>query len=225
MEEVLSFFNLIHSKIPNNEGADVMKCTLSKRGRFEAKSFYQTLIGKSAIHFPWKAIWRVKAPRRVAFFVWTAAWGKILTCDNLMKRGYSLAGWCCMCRNGWETGVHLLLHCSMASDLWSAVLRSFGVCWVLPNSIRDLLYGWYNCFGKHDSEIWNLVPLCLFWTVWRKRNHRTFDDIEHSTSKLVELFFGLLFDWARIGGLTPLNSLADFVLSLCFTCNSSSGSV
>jgi hypothetical protein len=225
MDEVLSFFNLIHSKIQNNEGPDVMKWTLRQHGRFEAKSFYQALIGKFDIHFPWKAIWRVKAPRRVAFFVWTAVWGKILTCDNLMRRGYSLAGWCCMCRNGWETTVHLLLHCGIASNLWSVVLRSFGVCWVFPNSIMDLLYEWYNCFGKQDSEIWNLVPLCLFWIVWRERNHRTFDNIELTTSKLVEFFFGLLFDWAQVGRLTPLNSLTDFVLSLCFSSISSSGSM
>ena len=142
-----------------------------------------------------------------------------------MRRGYSLAGWCCTCRNGWETGDHLLLHCVKASVLWSAMLRSFGVCWVFPNSIKDLLYGWFNSFGKHESEIWNLVPLCLLWTVWREHNRRTFDDMEHSPSKLVELFFGLLFDWARVGGLTPMNSLADFVASLCFTCIPSSGSL
>uniref|UniRef100_A0A2N9GQ21 Reverse transcriptase domain-containing protein n=1 Tax=Fagus sylvatica TaxID=28930 RepID=A0A2N9GQ21_FAGSY len=198
---------------------------MDEHGRFGSKSFYQAFIGQSNIQFPWKAIWRVKAPRRVAFFVWTAAWGKILTCDNLMRRGYSLAGWCCMCRNEWETGDHLLLHCVQASDLWSAVLRSFGVCWVFPNSIKDLLYGWFNSFGKHESKIWNLVPLCLLWIVWRERNQRIFDDMEHSPSKLVELFFGLLFDWARVGGLTPMNSLADFVASLCFTCIPSTGSL
>jgi hypothetical protein len=225
MDEVLTFFNLIHSKIPRHEGPDVMKWSLRQHGRFGSKSFYQALIGQSNIHFPWKAIWRVKAPRRVAFFVWTAAWGKILTCDNLMRRGYSLAGWCCMCRKEWETGDHLLLHCVQASDLWSAVLRSFGVCWVFPNSIKDLLYGWFNSFGKHESEIWNLVPLCLLWIVWREHNHHIFDDMEHSPSKLVELFFGLLFDWARVGGLTPMNSLADFVASLCFTCIPSLGSL
>uniref|UniRef100_A0A2N9FZT4 Reverse transcriptase domain-containing protein n=1 Tax=Fagus sylvatica TaxID=28930 RepID=A0A2N9FZT4_FAGSY len=181
MDEVLTFFNLIHSKIPRHEGPDVMKWSLRQHGRFGSKSFYQALIGQSNIHFPWKAIWRVKAPRRVAFFVWTVAWGKILTCDNLMRRGYSLAGWCCMCRNGWETWDHLLLHCVQASFLWSAVLRSFGVCWVFPNSIKDL-YGWFNSFGKHESEIWNLVPLCLLWTVWRERNQRIFDDMEHSPS-------------------------------------------
>jgi hypothetical protein len=130
-----------------------------------------------------------------------------------------------MCRKGWETGEHLLIHCALASDLWSAVLRPFGVCWVFPNSITDLLYGWFNSFGKPDSIIWNLVPLCLMWTIWRERNHCTFDDMEHSTPKLVELFYGLLFDWAQVGGLTPMNSLADFVASLCFNCIPSSGSL
>ena len=39
------------------------------------------------------------------------------------------------------------------------------------------------------------------------------------------IFFGLLFDWARVGGLTPMNSLADFVASLSFTCIPSSDSL
>jgi hypothetical protein len=54
------------------------------------------------------------------------------------------------------------------------------------------------------------------WTIWRERNRRIFEDEEHSTSKIIELFFGLLFDWARVWGLTPANSLADFVVSLRF---------
>uniref|UniRef100_A0A2N9F7K2 Reverse transcriptase zinc-binding domain-containing protein n=1 Tax=Fagus sylvatica TaxID=28930 RepID=A0A2N9F7K2_FAGSY len=70
---------------------------LRQHGVFDAKSFYHALDGRQVVPFPWKAIWRVKAPRRVSFFVWSAAWGKILTCDNLMRRGYSMAGWCCMC--------------------------------------------------------------------------------------------------------------------------------
>jgi hypothetical protein len=96
---------------------------------------------------------------------------------------------------------------------------------VFPNSIKYLLYEWFNSFGKHESEIWKLVPLCLLWTVWCERNKRTFDDMEHSPSKLVELFFGLLFDWVQVGGLTLMNSLADFVASLCFTCIPSPGSL
>ena len=143
-----------------------------------------------------------------------------MTCDNLMRRGYTLASWCCMYRNAGETGPHLLIHCVMASDLWHLALRSFGVLWVFPNNVADLLFGWFNCFGKHKSSIWNLVPHCLMWIVWRERNSRIFEDEEHSKTKLSELFFGLLFDWARTWRLTSEVSLASFVVSLNFTIDS-----
>uniref|UniRef100_A0A2N9F1W7 Reverse transcriptase zinc-binding domain-containing protein n=1 Tax=Fagus sylvatica TaxID=28930 RepID=A0A2N9F1W7_FAGSY len=126
---------------------------VKENGEFDVKSFYHALDVKVDIKFPWRAIWRVKAPCRVSFFLWSAAWGRILTCDNLMCRGYTLVGWCCMCRNAGETGNHLLIHCTLASALWHLVLRSFGVPWVFPNNIADLLFGWFNCFGKHNCSI------------------------------------------------------------------------
>ena len=122
-----------------------------------------------------------------------------------------------MCRVNGESVNHLLIHCRLASDLWYIVLRSFGVIWVFPDNVADLLYGWYNCFGKQNSLVWNLAPLCLMWIVWRERNSRIFEDKEHSTTKLTELFFGTLFDWARVWGFTSALSVADFVVSLSFS--------
>jgi hypothetical protein len=58
------------------------------------------------------------------------------------------------------------------------------------------------------------------WIVWRERNSRIFEDEEHSKTKLSELFFGLLFDWARTWRLTSEVSLASFVVSLNFTIDS-----
>jgi hypothetical protein len=174
VDEVLAFFTFIYSKIPAGVNPDSMRWTLCQHGEFDVKSFYHALDVKIDIKFPWKAIWRAKAPRRVSFFVWSAAWGKILTCDNLMRRGYTMVGWCCMCRNSGETGNHLLIHCPIALDLWYLILRSFGVLWVFPNTVADLLFGWFNCFGRRNSSVWNLVPLCLMWTVWRERNSRIF---------------------------------------------------
>jgi hypothetical protein len=134
-----------------------------------------------------------------------------------MRHGYTMAGWCCMCCIDGESGTYLLIHCSLASDLWHLILRSFGVLWVFPNSIADLLFGWYNCFGKYNSSVWNLVPPCLMWIVWRERNSHTFEDEEHPKNKLGELFFGLLFYWARVWGFTSERSLTDFVVSLNFS--------
>jgi hypothetical protein len=98
IEEVLTFFNFIQCKIPGREVPDAMRWKPCKHGLFDTRSFYHALRGNNEIKFPWKSNWGVKAPRRVSFFVWIASWGKILTCDNLMRRGYNIVGWCCMCR-------------------------------------------------------------------------------------------------------------------------------
>ena len=172
------------------------------------------------MRFPWKSIWAVKAPPRVAFFVWTAARGSILTCDNLMRRGYMMAERCCMCCCDGETVDHLLLHCSLAQVLWSFVLMAFGIHWVTPRSVVDLLLGWRNWFGKHHSSIWNLVPSYLMWSVWRERNARTFENTCRSADQLQEIFVNSLYDWSRVWGLTTANTVAEFIVSLVSVSNS-----
>ena len=138
-----------------------MRWKLTKNGNFDIRSFYNKLQAPFPIIFPWKGIWKVKAPRRVSFFVWTAIWDKILIDDNLWGRGFDFVDWSIMCRYNGETVDHLLLHCEKAYWLWSLVFRSFEISWVLPRSIADTLFGWWNWLGKHLSSVWNLVPLCL----------------------------------------------------------------
>ena len=103
-------------------------------------------------------------------------------------------GWCCLCRCGGETVDHLLLHSLVATEVWSFVFRSFGVEWVLLGSVMDHLYGWRNWFGKQSLGVWNLVPLCLLWTVWRERIRCNFEDLESSVSRIIESFIGSLSD-------------------------------
>ena len=121
-----AFSHLLESHIPFREGEDCMRWKPKNSGEFTVQSFYETLRGSPPMSFPWKAIWKVKAPRRVSFFIWTAALGKILTSDNLIKRGYSLLSWYCMCRRSGETVDHLLIHCSVAAELWNLYLGCLG---------------------------------------------------------------------------------------------------
>ena len=137
---------------PNDwEHGDRMRWKLSKKGDFDIHSFYNKLQSPLPIIFPWKGILKVKA--RVSFFVWTATREKILTGDILRDRGFDFVDWCIMCRCNGKTMNHLLLHCENAYQLWSFVFRSFGISWVLPRSVADTLFGWWNWFGKHSSSI------------------------------------------------------------------------
>lgn len=83
-----------------------------------------------------------------------------------------------MCWCDGEIVNHLLLHFSLGSGLWNFVFQTFGIQWVLPRRIIDLLFGWRNWLGKHNSDIWNLVPLCLMWYLWQERNRRTFEEVD-----------------------------------------------
>jgi hypothetical protein len=186
-------------------------------GAFDTRSYYQALCGNMGTAFPWKGIWKVKASRRVAFFVWTAAWGRILTCDNLRRRGIVLVGWCCLCKCSGETVDHLLLHCSVAAELWRFVYKMFGVDWVMSRCVLDRLAGWRNRFGKHSSDIWKLGPLCVMWSLWRERNNRTFENVEHSMGWLIEFCMATLFDWSRAWGFTTSISVGGFIESLSCT--------
>ena len=74
--------------------------------------------------------------------MWTAVWDRILTGDNLRGRMMVFVDWCIMCWCNGETVDHLLLHYGKANWLWSLVLRSFGISWILTRSVASTLFGW-----------------------------------------------------------------------------------
>uniref|UniRef100_A0A2N9I8L3 Rx N-terminal domain-containing protein n=1 Tax=Fagus sylvatica TaxID=28930 RepID=A0A2N9I8L3_FAGSY len=137
----------------------------------------------------------------------------------LKKKGFVLAGWCCMCRNAdetWSTSFALLC----GRHLWNFVFKFVGIDWVLPSNVPALLIGWWNWFGKRSSSVWNLIPSCLMWTIWRERNNRTFENLESPVAKVIELFFATLFDWSRAWGFTSSPSVGEFLVSLAFDIDS-----
>lgn len=74
----------------------------------------------------------------MAFFVWTATLGKILTLKNLRERHIIIRDWCSMCKKSRET-IDLLLHYEVARNLWVLIFRLFGFKWVM-------LKGWLSCW-------------------------------------------------------------------------------
>jgi D-alanyl-lipoteichoic acid acyltransferase DltB (MBOAT superfamily) len=71
------------------------------------------------------------------FFVWTTAWGEILTLDNLIKRGFPhCAG---IVGSGW------IICCFIVYGLWSVAFGALGFNRRLPKTLASLV--WEALFG------------------------------------------------------------------------------
>ena len=155
--------------------------------------------------------------KSVFLFLWTAASDGILTIENLVKKNLPLVNWCCLCRCDEKTVDHLLHYCKFAHALWSVVFLMFGVQWVMPIIVLSSFCLEEFVGGNYSSNVWNMVPACLIWLAWKKRNARTFENIERPIDLLKSSLARTLFEWSRIWGLTLCISLFDFIISVRFS--------
>ncbi|KAF5452893.1 hypothetical protein F2P56_021410 [Juglans regia] len=197
MESFVDFYSLLYSIRPNIQQEDGLWWCPARNGVFSVRSFYKVLTQVSEIQFPWKKLWRHKAPPKASFFVWTASLGKILTTDNLRKRRIIIADWCCMCKSGGESVNHLLLHCEIARTLWDEVFKKMELMWVMPQTVLEVLACWASIHGvRQIKAVWKMIPICIMWCLWQERNERTFEDKERTLEELKMFFFRTLCTWA-----------------------------
>jgi hypothetical protein len=108
---------------------------------------------------------------------------------------------------------HLVLYCDVAFALWSILFSHFGMFWVMPRRVIDLFACWWSVGRPRSAALWKIVPTCLFWTVWRERNNRRFEDLERSLEDIISSFFHFV---PLDCGLCPLWQLVIMIFLFTF---------
>ena len=212
LEDVDTFFGRLHNCFSALGTIDDMAWMGTKNEFFSVKIFYFSLASRSLESFPHSTVWNSWAPARASFFVWEADWARILTQDQLRRRGWRLPNRCYMCKVVEETGYHILLHCPKASLLWQLVFALFQVQWVMHSSVRGVLLSWNSCsVDKKRKKAWKVASLCIFWSIWKERNGRAFEDRESSDQTIQSSFLYIFCDWVRVYMGDSVTSLIDFV--------------
>ena len=102
-----------------------------------------------------------------------------------------------MCKRCGESVDHLLLHCLIASELWSLVFSLFGIHCVMPYKVIELFESWQGKFGCHcNTGLWRLVPHYLMWCIWSERNAGYFEGCERSLLEIKSFFCHTLLVWS-----------------------------
>ena len=82
----------------------------------------------------------------------------------------------------------------------------------MSKSILEHLYAWEGSFGrKVKVKIARLFPHAIFWSIWRERNRRVFEDEEMPLQCFKDYFIKALYFWDKGNVCNSPLDLLDFV--------------
>ena len=102
-----------------------------------------------------------------------------------------------LCNNKEESTDHILIHYNKTRELWTFLLALFGLVWVFPTSMIDLLLQWkVRVLQKKKMAVWLQF---VYFGVFGKNttDWRTFKDKQLSDQSLKDIFIWTLFEWSR----------------------------
>lgn len=136
-------------------------------------------------------------PLKVKAFSWLVIKNRILTKDNLSKKGWKGAKFCEFC--DYEESVnHLFFFCSLAKFLWNIVGCALGNQRD-PISFFDLCQNWLSSYTGKDRVVVLLGTAALLWSIWKTRNKSCFQSVmPRDPTDIIFLVCSLLYSWKNL---------------------------
>ena len=160
LEEMVRFLHTLHDQNFRPTGEDKLLLKDVKEKRFSVKIMYKGFDISPAFDISYHLVCNLVVPLKIGVFSWEAAWGKVLTFDQLKSRGMNFANRCFMCKEEEETINHLLTHCKSAKMLWDLFLSIVGISWVFPQSVIHNLLAWQEAVvGKKRKKNLDISPI------------------------------------------------------------------
>jgi len=110
--------DLTNRRIRVHTESDVLRWGYTLKGTYSTKEAYQLMFQtQEPIDPAWQRIWSIGIWPKVSTFIWLLYHQRIITWDNLIKRGFHGPSYCPNCQNNKETIQHLMDSCRMAKKL------------------------------------------------------------------------------------------------------------
>ena len=132
-------------------------------------------------YFWYNELWNWQLPLKVELFVWIMLKQRILTWENLNKRGFSGTSRCILCGISEETMFHLFVECGFIKDIWQTISKDLNL--VSPwegFQMEDCFQKWLK---KKDNG--NEIPCFICWDVWKHINLVIFEDLSPNLVRVI----------------------------------------
>jgi hypothetical protein len=143
-------------------------------------------------------------PTKDKTFSWLLIEDKLLTWNNLLKRGWQGPRLCLLCRGNEETVFHLFVQCPFTVSIWNKILNHF-----------KLVFGWsgstvLECFDywMRRNYAYSSLPTFICWYIWNERNLAIFESKSPSIEKIFFLSIVVVADHSTLKTQKSLDALA-----------------
>ncbi|XP_073111220.1 uncharacterized protein [Elaeis guineensis] len=174
---------------------DIWQWKWSSNCIYSIRSCYDFLLNEGVISPLEQWFWNLPILKKAKLFFWLAFHDKVLTKENLIKRGVATVENCLLCNESGETLNHLMLQYSYSRFYWHIIFSPFSSL-DLPQSFPDVWVSW-----RHSHHVRSLSPAlkCLFitvvWSLWKERNTRVFRFIATMPPATARKAISVYLDW------------------------------
>jgi hypothetical protein len=165
-------------KIAVSEDEDQLRWGRENGGEFNLKEAWYYIVDQDQEDptQQWGKIWSNPQWPKIKMFEWLVLHNRILTWENLRKRGYIGPSRCHLCQAKEETTNHLLDECSYTTELWdwaTGIYRQSNRIW---GNISATINNWNESYNENEmvNLCWNLTSGMIIWEIWKERNRRIF---------------------------------------------------
>eukprot|EP00253_Pinus_taeda_P017013 PITA_17013 len=147
--------------------------------------------------------------------MWLVHRKKILTWDNIRKRGVIGPSRCQLCEAQEETMEHILNNYTFTTWLWDYFATIFHQTDRDKESIINTLNKWRKNFSENEllNLAWAFTPSFIIWNVWKERNKRIFKEEKTIPLCLLDLILKQIKETVSITVRNyPKNSPTDYEL-------------
>ncbi|XP_028071421.1 uncharacterized protein LOC114273801 [Camellia sinensis] len=216
--EAVRLMDKLNSNTPClTEKADALVWKASSNGLFNTAAVYNKLTSGQVLPAT-ELIWKNVSPPKVKFFCWLVWKGRIKSRAYLQSLGLmdqNTRSDCVFCNEELESLNHVMLLCPVVWQVWSNLLKWWGMQWVSPQSVVGLLDWWRGIkWRKVEGIIWKVIPLATLWSVWKMRNECVFNGKQPLMVELLELIKTRVILWFKAESRDSFYSVQELVLNL-----------
>jgi hypothetical protein len=191
VREFVSLWHSISSTHNLNDLDDTISWRWSAYGKYSSSSAYKIQFTTNFCKIKINPIWKAKTEPKCRFFAWALLHNKILTSDNLLKRGWACNHNCSLCNLSLETATHLCKDCTFAEEVWSMILSWADMRFLVGISKTGTLHEWWlrlrMLCSKQSRKSFDGLLIYFWWSLWLERNNRIFKGQQRTTEQVVQV--------------------------------------